>query len=514
MIPGSAASQRHRNTDNLRSQFNLCKELDVTAPGLEQVYALRVDNDLTACEESAISYFLSRAEPAVLAPVSGRHDAVERGDDILENRYRFWTYDSYELPADLTWNENPAQSRNWAFMLHTFEFLWILNAAYEATGDVRYLERGKELVADFARDNYDPAALPSKEFSWYDHTASNRAIFLIDFWRHLTASGANERSFTRTCIELIWRHALFLSNPQNYNPKSNHGLFSALALLRISLEFPEFIDADKWRLIAIEWIETQIRNNFSATGVHLEFSPWYQLWAAGLLEQFRRDCYFNGLALSRGFLTHQPGIIASITHFVFPDGTLSQIGDSDARPNEKLMDVARLASPSLNYALTAGREGKRPAIGSAGFLDAKLFVMRSGWGEKRPLCEESCLIANWTGTASAHDQQDFLSFEMYARGQKWLTDLGRWGYNYQDERRKFIVSPRAHNIMTFFHPEKRPEAAPAAQREPTSSLIPKQGSVADAQRIMHILSSIETAPLDDPKELQALWDTIAALTTT
>lgn len=443
----NSTTRAQGNAECLGETFRLYQEVNLDVGELARASAYLEGGDSVECEREIISYFESREPPCRLERWGTSPDAEQEAEAILNNYYKFWVYDRYELPANLTWRENPASSRNWVYHLLSFEFLGILNDAYALTGDPRYLERGAELIVDFVNDNYDPASLPSRDLSWHEHTAANRLLVLLDFWRLFQDGVSPEHEFTKLFLDLVWRHARFLAHEENYSAESNHGLFSAAALLRISLMFPEFRSASAWRMLAVKRMEEQLIDNVSDEGVHREYSPWYHIWAAGVTEQFRRDCNDNGLTLSeRGAAVHDR-MLDCIPYFFHPDGTISLFGDSDAYPSESLQYLALSRVPEYRYIRSKGRHGPRPDEPTRAFRDAGIFVMRSGWGEVRPLREETCLIANFSGEAKQHDHYDTMSFEFFARGQKWITDSGRWTYEYSDIRREFIVSPMAHNIL-------------------------------------------------------------------
>ena len=101
----------------------------------------------------------------------------------------------------------------------------------------------------------------------------------------------------------------------------------------------------------------------------------------------------------------------------------------------------------MKYIYTEGRDGQRPEKHSAGFSDAQIYIMRSGWGEHRANGSESCLIAFFAAAATNHDHEDLMSFELYSRGAKWITDLGRYNYNETSEEREYIISAGAHNTI-------------------------------------------------------------------
>lgn len=63
--------------------------------------------------------------------------------------------------------------------------------------------------------------------------------------------------------------------------------------------------------------------------------------------------------------------------------------------------------------------------------------------------EKMQLIAKAYTLSTAHQHQDDLSFQLAWDGELIFIDLGKFKYEYQDERRKFIISRLAHNTISI-----------------------------------------------------------------
>lgn len=387
--------------------------------------------------ESILDYFCQSDRLVPLSRWNSEPDIVLRADSILQNKYKFWVHDIVELPKDLSWSENPDENRNWVYHLHSFDFLWILSEAYRMTGNTAYLTRGIELTLDYIDDNCDPLK-QTCALSWSDHTVSNRMIFLTDCWPLLVENELMNRHVASRLLEFIWRHGRFLHDKRNYVAYSNHGIFSSIALLRIALSFPEFRDSSKWETTAIDRMERQLEENFSSNGVHKEFSPWYQIWCAAIISKYMEDCKLSGIELSPGFFNNYSKIVEAVPCFIYPDNTISLAGDSGLEPNEKLM--RRFLAEIL----------RKPHKNTVQCKETGVFVMRSQRRRFSDPQNESCLMAFFSNKAKNHDHIDPLNIELYSRGQKWITDSGRYAYEPKKIQRKFVRSQRAHNTIIPF----------------------------------------------------------------
>ncbi|HUV36245.1 MAG TPA: heparinase II/III family protein, partial [Patescibacteria group bacterium] len=520
-----ASAWAQRNTQCLTENFYLYECVDLELEVLRRARSHFEKGEIDECDREILSYFSSRKGHCRLEPWGTRPHAVQEAESILDNSYKFWLYDRYELPADLTWRENPARSRNWVFFLLSFDFLGVLNEAFAITGDRRFLERGRELIIDFKEDNYNPERLPSRDLSWYEHTVAIRALFLLDFWQLSTDDGAPDSTFTGTFLDLLWRHARFLEADCNYTGDSNHGIFNAAAMLRISLLFPEFREASHWRAVAVQRLESQLFDNVTGDGIHAEYSPWYQIWVAGVLEQIRRDCRMNGIRISKEVGLTIARLSDAIPHLFHPDGTIALFGDSDAFPSMPYQDLALSRLAVYRYIRSGGRYGPRPRERTREFPIAGFYSMRSGWGKKRPLKEETCLLINLSGRAKQHDHYDNMGFEFSAKGQKWVTDLGRWAYEHGDIRRRFIISPMAHNIVvphsldTIGGSGKRGQVVPLETkrggedhrrpgRVPLRRTFRRDLPKLNDRELLNLIAGVS---LSDSAAIQAVIDTISAI---
>jgi len=460
------------------------------------------------CSELILKSLFTRGRKVNLRPWGHFKYSLELADSALNGIYEFeLSHSKGSISIDNLWNNKKNKEDNtFAFYIFSFNPLGYLNTAYRETEDSRYIEHAGKIIESFYQNCLDYKKLPHT-LSWYDHTVANRAGYLLDFWELYKNTGNFDPEFLEHLIELIWRHGKFLENKNNYNPKSNHGIFSSYSLLRIALEFPEFRDAREWKKLAIKRIEEQIRNNFTPDGLHMEYSPYYHLAITEVLREFREDCRRNGIKLSGYFNSVLNNALRVMPHLLFPDATISLLGDSDETPHEAIIQEAYKHSRMLRYISSGGKSGKVPRKSTIAFPTAKLFIMRSGWGLHRDLKEESCLMANFTDRARSHDHDDFLSFELYAKGKKWVTDLGRWTYEYNRTERKYIVSLNAHNVIVPYCPPKK-----AKKKSGTENTRKKRES-AKPRKIAQLdtLQTVKSARIDTRDSIDKLIEMIGKM---
>ncbi len=452
----------------LGKDFSIHSEIDLGKKGFGKAFRFLKKGEINKCHNSIIDYFLNKSPGYLFEKWPSYDDALYRANNFLSDIYILGIHKGYKLPAKLLWKENPSGSLNWEFNFLALDILRSVSEAYAQTGDERYLVKGEKLIRDFVRNNFNAGALPSR-YSWYDHAVAYRTIHSIDFWPNWLKQEKRNRNFVPVMLELTWRHANYLVNNSNYSKTTNHGMFANIALLRIALAFPEFRDAKKWRELAIRRMEDQVRDNFTREGIHKEYSPSYHILTSKLLIRFRKDCRSDRRAmLSMKFKVVLDKIIDIIPYLFHPDGGLALIGDSSESTAKEWLESFPVRNPHLKFVATGGKKGRPPKKESIVFEQARIFVMRSGWGETRSYRDESYLIADYSPCGKAHNHDDFMSFEMCSKGFRWITDLGPYSYKNSDPIRKYIISSTAHNVII---PYKKTDTKTVLRKIPNTEKV-------------------------------------------
>jgi hypothetical protein len=142
-----------------------------------------------------------------------------------------------------------------------------------------------------------------------------------------------------------------------------------------------------------------------------------------------------------------------LAHATLPDGTYETLGDTDPGP------AALIPGTMAEFPATLGRSGRKPgdtvALYRAGFLFA-----RTGWGERRPIKDETFLSLRWGPAPFIHGHADHGSVTLYGFGARLLLDPGRFTYN-PGHWRAFFKGRNAHNVVSV---DGRTWNRPAASR--------------------------------------------------
>lgn len=322
------------------------------------------------------------------------------------------------------WIADPFNDRNWQFQFHSLRWLTPLRwAALDGDEDAR--SEWLRIARSWFEGNvpFTPELAP---FAWKDMTDGNRAI-------HLTLGAPLVSHSDEWFIRLLEYHRDWLMDPAHIKGK-NHGLHQHTGLLVVAAVLRDRVAMDT----AVARMERQFVTTIDEQGCNDEGSVGYQqhnlkwwrtAWHRANLEGYEVDRVEDRLTAG----AH------ALAHLAMPNGALPQIGDT-ARGM-----VSRRIHPFTDFVSSGGATGEKPH-GNALVLDGGYVISRSGWGEHRPIEQESHMVLRHGPDVRAHSHQDRGSLHIYASGSPWLTDSGFYSYQPRDPMRRHLASRVAHNI--------------------------------------------------------------------
>ena len=387
--------------------------LDEGAPMVGSSVRIAADLDLDAAARQSFGASFDR--PGALA------DALSDywSGNLILPPHPVWDGDR------LDWVADPFQDRNWQFQHHTLR--WINPLRWTALDGDEAARREWLRVARSWFEANVPAESAASPFAWKDMADGNRGIQL--------ALGAGLASSEDAWfVELLGAHRHWLMDEKHIVGK-NHGLHqhAGLFVLGAVLRDKEAMATAMARMTAqfTTTFDDQGCNDEGSTAYHqLNLRWWSQAWRRVELEGYRPP----GDVVQR---LASAGVV--LAHLAQPDGRLPQIGDS-ARGSV----VAGLGS-ATDFVATHGARGTRPEATTL-VLDGGYVLSRSGWGEQRPLTEESHMVLRHGHDVRAHSHHDLGSLHIYAAGRPWLVDSGFHSYQTGDPTRKHLHSRHAHNV--------------------------------------------------------------------
>jgi hypothetical protein len=419
-------------------QDNLFSLLDPGYEGLGEVFAALSRGDSLGAYRELLAYF-NTTDPAA-APHASFDDPVRSADEILDGWITLPPHPRAPLLEDPAWTEDPFHDSNWRFQYHAFRWPMALLYAWEETGNTEYLDRFLFLIEDYSRDNLGDR-WPST-MTWYDMGAALRTENWLYSWRLLVHHGLLDRDRMELFLLGIRKHGYMLANVIRYDKETNHGIFHDRALLCIDVALPELVESGDWYALGYDRLDTQIHALVSEDGVYLEPSPSYHFFA---YDQFRIIREFL-TAAGRDLRPSAKWRIDTMMQFgallLQPNGAFPMLGDCYERmPLEPYLGL----DPWLDYVITEGAAGERPAVTCRSWELSGHTIVRSGWGEQRTYRDETHAVFDTGPKDGSHGHYDGMTFTLYAYGSKLIVDSGY--YTFDGGWRFFFRSPEAHNVL-------------------------------------------------------------------
>lgn len=425
-----------------------------SAPALETITLTCGDRrlDLARDLQSLHAYFRDRPADSFLVGELGDQLTAKdarRGREVRDGRITFENFEATSFPSVPDWSENPFSDRNWEWGLHSLIVLRYLLAAHAETGDPWYLRHAEDLTLGWMRANI--AVEPPSGLSWHDHATALRLENLLLLFEHGRARESGPE-FLRGLLVLVYVHCHLLSEDTFYTPNSNHGLDQSRILFWAASVFPEFDDAPRWRAIGRERTAREIRQAFTAEGVHVENSPAYHFRLLGrALHADRIFRAYDPTPLFEGVEALAERALEFAAFIVQPDGRLPIIGDTSGKRAASSAAIDRCSSlPSyayFRYSLTSGREGTPPPAADRVYPRSGYAILRDRWHQAEDFSDTVYLLFKAGFLSTFHRHDDDLSFILHAFGEDWIIDSGLYRYEEGDPLRAYMRSSRGHNVV-------------------------------------------------------------------
>lgn len=322
------------------------------------------------------------------------------------------------------WDSDPFADRNWQFQFHSLRWMTPLRWA-ALDGDRAAHAEWLRITRSWFDVNvpFKPGLAP---FAWKDMTDGNRAI-------HLSLGAPLVGGDDGWFVDLLRYHRDWLMEPEHIKGK-NHGLHQHTGLLVVGATLRD----REAMTTAVGRMEKQFVTTFDDQGCNDEGSAGYQQHNLKWWRTSWHRASLEGYNVA-GVQERLTAGAHALAHLAMPDGQLPQIGDS-ARGS-----VSAGLHAFTDFASSRGVVGVKPH-GNALVLKGGYVISRSGWGESRPIEQESHMILRHGLDLKAHSHNDRGSLHIYASGTKWLTDSGFYSYQPGDPVRRHLASRAAHNL--------------------------------------------------------------------
>ncbi|TAL38013.1 MAG: alginate lyase family protein [Alphaproteobacteria bacterium] len=369
----------------------------------------------------------------------------------------------------------------WEMNRHQF-FVW-LALAWHKTGDTKY-----------------PKAVTRFLHSWCDQNTPETGVNYISgieiglrciSWlladRLLKGSPDWDEAAQERMHRNIFSQAQHISEYLVYTEKmsgNNHLLGEAASLAWIALQYPEWLDSERWLKRALNVLWPALDAQVFPDGMHFEASPGYQLLVVEFLALVFTELRRQKLPLPSKSYAILEKMTAALRTLQQPDGELPNINDNDngcaiplplpaARRLEGVMSVMCALYNRPDFKSSAGKAFPLYGHLLLGEQGAEEFRIVAEYPEKFPFVTELrngglhilqrnsdwLLLKNNPDPfpQSGHNHADLLNVLLQFDGRPVLVDAGT--YRFSDERglRNTLRATAAHNTVTV---DRRNQADP------------------------------------------------------
>lgn len=370
------------------------------------------------------------------------------------NSVTFHGFDSWVVPADISWEEDPFANKTWQLWFHCLTWLYAPCFLFNKTNDIKYRNYVRNITYDWMIKHKD-VKFSIDSMSWDDHAVAYRSTFLIYCYLNFFEK---DDEWTNEFNILIQLHAsrlhsyLFLD--EFY--ANNHGVFHCLALLNIItsiryLSYPNdyLIDAKK-RLTSLIFEMIDFKE-----GVTREQALEYQYISLELVDEIITSVdkfIINDLDFS---LALKNGIVRMIDFAIdlrWPDESVPAVGDTWLFWKGWSLPINDLLNVYINkyYIDEDARLRLSDKLLTLNYNKYPLLNSYPGSGYhmlKGPNGLWSIFLKNGPAIHS-HGHNDHLSIQFYINNLLLLVDSGG-PYKYSDPNREYFTSPRAHNVVSI-----------------------------------------------------------------
>lgn len=424
----------------------LFESLDPEHPQTGSICRLWEAGEREQAADLLLAYFEGKSfPPGLLTPPWIPGDLMEQADAALDGA--FYLLGRREEVARRPdggpdWGDRGSRGdKERAWMLNRHSFLPILAEAWHRTADPRYRNQLNHLLQDWILNNPYPGGL-SFSPQWRPLEVARR---VMNAWIPVFHEDGLLDPETRLLVlSSIPDHADSLRHHASFWG-GNHLITEKVALLALSVAWPEFRQAGEWSGYAVEKVEAQILRQTYPDGSYRELSNHYQrviLANAGqflrLLARidpdFRRRPVYGRIEQMWDFLA---GVMRPDGH-----GPLSNASDREYNAGFLVENWGFFDRKDWLGMATHGARGILPPGSPSRFFPwAGQVVIRENWG---PRSDWIYFDAGPHGTA--HQHVDRLHVSASINGRPVLADSGRYTYKpgmWSD----YFKGPEGHSIL-------------------------------------------------------------------
>lgn len=387
-------------------------------------------------------------------------EIILNANKILNNKFTFLNNLTYQFDNEVDWKTNPFSYRLWNFNLNYFDFLDTLYNAYKMTRDIKYLDKGIELIESWIEKNqeYDVN-------TWDPYVVSKRLFNFINFIADI--KDEYEEDELKEINKSIYKQTKYLSKNIEYYLDANHVIMDGKGLVFAGVYLNDSNLLEKGISILQKEYERQVLSD----GGHYERSPSYQI---EVLSHYV-ECYIlllkNGLDEKWKILINLiEKMSIYLNSIIMPNGNIPLLNDSSLDYPFRADDLLQISSIILkqklfnlnslsNYALSILNNRDinvfNELVNSSKNSNVKNITLKeSGYYIIKDLInnEELYLLFDCGDGGPdynlGHTHADSLNVIVCIDKKELIMDSGTFTYKIGNDR-NFYRSTLAHNTITI-----------------------------------------------------------------
>lgn len=331
----------------------------------------------------------------------------------------------YNLTYPIDWNIDPFNDRNWCFQLNSWRMMESNLFAFEKDKRIETIIPCLSIMKEwliFFKNNDD------NKFTWYDMSSGLRSLKVAYILHNINYHELQHdigNQYQLMLNELAELHIEKLKNQPISN--NNHGIFQIHGLLMLS----RYIKSDENIKYSLNKLIILLENQFYNDGYHTENSDEYHWFISNSINIFGEiDICKNNKNLNN---------LIKLTEeckkwTVFPDLTSLSIGDSNFTKRNIKKSIEKNHNNENTYITKY-------------FKDAGYYFIRSEFNTTKK--DSSLLFLQTAFKNNTHRHADDFNILLYEHETNILVDAGKYSYEYNNEKRKLVVSTKAHNCLVI-----------------------------------------------------------------
>lgn len=356
-------------------------------------------------------------------------------------------FDEYNF-YDYKWNKTPIEDPEWAYMLNRHGFLYDLSLIYAITKEEKYLDKWKEYLFDFIKDNNDVEDIAKNYNAWRPLDIGIR----LSNWMKSLQYINYEEELSQTEKELFIDSINFQIQQivDTYDVKYDLSNWGVLALTGVAACFvllPHLIVREKYLNWVLEKLDKQLSMQFYEDNIHWEQSPLYHHEVSmSYLYLYNFERLLN-IKLLENLKERVKKIIEVTYYYIDNSDVLLSLNDSDTLNFQFVYDYYRSLGmindkdPNYDMSIFVGEIEKKDIK----MYDKIFFGSQSGLMVQKK--KDSYFTAFNGSHGSSHGHASNGSITLDINDVKFIVDPARYSY-YEVEERFYLKSEKAHNSLS------------------------------------------------------------------